>query len=616
MQSLIGHKSRCAGPYILPLSARSPKALRELAGVFADLLGSQSPPLTDVSGTAALHRTALEYRAAFVAETGAEIIDGLRRFANGEEHAALACGQSTSPDKRRLAFVCPGQGAQWHGMVRELIVSEGVFRASLERAEAALRPYVSWSLIEQLLSQQGNQLADRISVIQPVLLAVEIALAELWRSRGVEPQAIVGHSMGEIAAACIAGVLDLESAMALICQRSALMEQTAGNGAMAIVDLPPEEAADRLRSHGERMSVAVINSSRSCVISGDSSVVPSIVADFERSGVFARLIMVDVASHSSQMDPLVADLVASQSDLRPRPAELALYSTVDAVRRIGPEFGAEYWGRNLRETVRFGETVAAMIDEGINTFIELGPHPTLLSAIKQVAADCGKDVIALPSLRRQESDRLQLLRATGGLFVAGYNVDWHSLFPDGYARVDLPHYPWQRERHWLDVATPIMGSGPRNKFLSAPVTSSTQPNTHLWNVEISLARYPYLSDHVVNDVVVLPAAVFLEMVLEAAGQLRESRRRSSFSSDNRDSIGVVTEQSMHPSTCCRAGRNGWPCLHSFEQERRGSRHGLGDMDPPCLRPARRSCCSWRLRRSTACSGRQNRSLPRTPTMHS
>ena len=252
-QSLIGHKSRCAGPYILPLSARSPKALRELAGVFADLLGSQSPPLTDVSGTAALHRTALEYRAAFVAETGAEIIDGLRRFANGEEHAALACGQSTSPDKRRLAFVCPGQGAQWHGMVRELTVSEGVFRASLERAEAALRPYVSWSLIEQLLSQQGNQLADRISVIQPVLLAVEIALAELWRSRGVEPQAIVGHSMGEIAAACIAGVLDLESAMALVCQRSALMEQTAGNGAMAIVDLPPEEAADRLRSHGERI---------------------------------------------------------------------------------------------------------------------------------------------------------------------------------------------------------------------------------------------------------------------------------------------------------------------------------------------------------------------------
>ena len=185
----------------------------------------------------------------------------------------------------------------------------------------------------------------------------------------------------------------------------------------------------------------------------------------------------------------------------------------------GTELGADYWGRNLRQTVRFGETVAAMIRDGINTYIELGPHPTLLNAIGQVAADCRTDVLALPSLRRHEPERLQLLRTIGELFVAGHAIDWRNLFPDGYERVDPPHYPWQRERYWLDVATPVVGYGSRNIFLGVSVTSSIQPDTYLWNVEISLARYPYLADHVVNGVVVLPAAAFLEMVLEAAGQI-------------------------------------------------------------------------------------------------
>ena len=540
-----GPTSTAPGLWPLPLSARSPEALRALAAAFADLLAApQAPSLTDVCATAALHRTALEYRAAFAAETAADLIDRLRRFADGEDDAAQALGQSAQAGRHRLAFICPGQGAQWRGMTRELIAHEAMFRASLERAEAALRRHVPWSLMAQLQDDHDDPLAERISVVQPVLLAVEIALAELWRSRGVEPQAIVGHSMGEIAAAYLAGVLDLATAMAIVCRRSALMERTAGNGAMAMVELPVEQTAARLRQHGGRASVAVTNSPRSCVISGDPAVVASVIADLERDGIFGRLVKVNVASHSLQMDPLVADLVASQSGLCPHTAELALYSTVDAARRDGTELGAEYWGRNLRQTVRFGETIAAMLADGIDTFIELGPHPTLLNAVRQVAENRGRDVLALPSLRRQEPERLQLLTTIGALFVAGHDIAWRRLFPDDYARVDLPHYPWQRERHWLDIAVPTADGGQRNTFLGASVASSIQPGTYLWNVEIGIGRFPYLADHVVNGATVLPAAVFLDIALEAAGQLRGD------GSVQLSEITIETALVLRPSGAC------------------------------------------------------------------
>jgi acyl transferase domain-containing protein/NAD(P)-dependent dehydrogenase (short-subunit alcohol dehydrogenase family)/acyl carrier protein len=508
-------------PFLLPLSARSWEALRALAKSYGERLSSpNSKPLRDVCATASLHRTPLDCRAVFVAQSRAEFVDRLARFATGEQGAAQAYGRITNPKDRRIAFVFPGQGAQWRGMARELLGEEPAFRASIERSEIALRAHVPWSLIAKLLEQedaQGFSLND-ISVIQPVLLAVEIALADLWRSRGIEPDAIVGHSMGEVGAAYIAGVLSLDEAVAIICRRSALMEQTSGNGAMAVVELSMLEATTRLAHHVGRASVAVNNGPRSSVISGDRSTIESVVAELEHDGVFARLVRVDVASHSVQMDPLVPDLVASQSSIVPRPAGIPLYSTVEARRVDGTELGANYWGRNLRQSVLFGQTVSAMLADGVDTFIELGPHPTLLGAIKEIAKENGREVLALQSLRREEPERLQLLFTLGELFVGGYAVDWRRMFPDGYLRVDLPHYPWQRERHWLadPAAAVTLGVASREGLLGEPVSSSTQPDTYFWEVEAGAAAFPYLADHKVEGIVVFPAAGFLEIAIEAA----------------------------------------------------------------------------------------------------
>jgi acyl transferase domain-containing protein len=298
------------------------------------------------------------------------------------------------------------------------------------------------------------------------------------------------------------------------------MRQTSGKGAMAVVELTMDEAAARLVAHGGRVSVAVNNGPRSTVISGDPAPIAALLGDLEREGVFCRQIKVDVASHSPQMDPLVPALVASQSGLAPRAVVIPLYSTVDAVRVDGPELVAEYWGRNLRQPVLFGQTIDTMLADGVDAFIEMSPHPALLGAIRQAGEARGHDLLALHSLRREEPERLSLLVAMGELFAAGHPVDWRRLFPDGYSRTDLPRYPWQRERHWLDVrpastATRQRGGG----FLESHMVSSTEGDTHFWQASISVAARPYLGDHRVNGLVVLPAAGFLEMALEAAAEL-------------------------------------------------------------------------------------------------
>jgi acyl transferase domain-containing protein len=288
-----------------------------------------------------------------------------------------------------------------------------------------------------------------IAVIQPVLLAVEIAFGELWRSLGVEPDAVVGHSMGEAGAAYFAGAISLEDAMAVICCRSALMRKTSGRGAMAVVELGFQELKARLTSFESQVTVAVSNAPRSSVMSGDPAVIKQILAQLEGDGIFARPVKVDVASHSPQMDPLVPELIGALSGVRPRTAAVDLYSTVFARKISGAEMDAGYWGRNLRQPVLFGATVEALIAAGIDTFIELSPHPLLLGAVAQVSQSLQRPVLALQSTRRQEPERQTLLASLGALFVAGHPVQWQRLYP-AVRRVDLPKYPWQRERCGAD----------------------------------------------------------------------------------------------------------------------------------------------------------------------
>lgn len=437
---------------LLVLSAKDDGALRSLASKYADLLSS-GVALADVCWSAAKRRTALERRAAFAEVDAATMADALRRYANGE--AAAAEGRAYGGEQRpKIAFICPGQGAQWQGMARELLATEPVFRATLEQCDAAARLYADWSIVEQLAAEPGdaNHQLDRIDVIQPMLVALAIAYAAMWRALGVKPDAVVGHSMGEVAAACVAGVLSLEQAMRIICLRSTLMRKASGRGAMALVDLSMADAQARLGGREQDVSVAVSNSPRSCVISGRPDAVKAVMDELERESVFCRLVKVDVASHSPQMEPIAQELALQLDGLSPSAAHCPLYSTVRARRVEGGEMSAAYWADNLRRPVLFSHAVEQMLDDGITVFVELGPHPVLLPSLQQTAHAAARDIATVACGHREESACRSVQVALGAIWAHGGEVDWRASQPAPGSWVDLPSYPWQRERHWAEAA--------------------------------------------------------------------------------------------------------------------------------------------------------------------
>ncbi len=439
---------------LLPLSAKTPEALSALS---ARLRGPArgGAGLDDVCFQRGRARAALDHRAVFVARDRAGMAAALRGFVAGAPAAAR--GQASYGARPRLVFVVPGQGAQWLGMGRALLREEPVFRESLERSSRALSKYVDFDLLQQLHAapdSAGYRLKD-IDAIQPALFAFAVGYAELLRSLGVEPDGVIGHSVGEVAAAHIAGVLDLDRAAQIVCRRSALMRRTSGNGAMALVELTMDQARARLERFGGKVAVAGNNSPNASVISGDPQAVREVLAELERDKIFCRQIKVDVASHSPQMEPLAVELAGELSGMQPQGERVPLHSTVFGRRVQGSELGAEYWGKNLRQPVLFGTTVQTLLGDGEAVFVELGPHPALVPSIQQTAQASRREVTAVACGRREEPEQGLLLSALGAAWCAGYPLDFRRLFPSGGRAVALPLYPWQRERHWVALAEPV-----------------------------------------------------------------------------------------------------------------------------------------------------------------
>jgi len=451
---------RAPAPLLLPLSARSSGALRARAASFAAWLRAPGAPDPVDACHGASRLAGLEHRAVVVAPDASALLAGLDQVASGDAPGAIE-GVVDPAARPRVAFVVPGQGGQWAGMARELMQADATFRAAIDACDEALGDLVSWSLAEQLLMEEGDPgwLLGRIDVIQPALVAVAIAYASWWRARGLVPDVIVGHSMGEVGAACLAGVIDLRTAMRLIGRRSALMQRTAGRGAMALLELPMDEMRARLRGLEERVTVAVSNSPRATVISGDPGAVHEVVAAAERDGVFCRMVKVDVASHSPQMEPLAAELAAEFGALQPAGAHTPLYSTVLARRVEGPELGGEYWGWNLRRPVLFAETIRLLVRDGVELFVELGPHPVLKPSLEQVGQAEGRALTVIACGMRDEPGRQALWGALGAAWVAGAGVSPRTLTAGRH--VSLPAYPWQRAYHWVEAAEVRSADRPR-----------------------------------------------------------------------------------------------------------------------------------------------------------
>ncbi|MFD3685506.1 type I polyketide synthase [Nocardiopsis sp. NPDC058631] len=440
------------GPVLWPLAARSGAALADQATRLRDRVASD-PGLdpVDVGWSLATTRSAFDHRAVVVGGDRADLLDAVRALAQGRPAPAVVTGRAV-PD-RRPVLVFPGQGGQWEGMAVELLDSSPVFAERIAACERALAPYVDWSLTAVLRGAKGAPSLERVDVVQPALWAVMVALAELWRSHGLRPAAVVGHSQGEVAAACVSGALSLEDGAKVAALRSRAVLELSGTGAMASVALPEARVREDLEAWAGRLHVAVVNSPSSTVIAGETEAVVRLVKEYEESGVRARKIAVDYASHTPHVERLRESLASSLAGVASRRPEIPFYSTLTGRPVAEGELDPAYWYRNLAEPVLFGKVTENLLADGHDLFVEAGPHPVLSTAVQETAEAAGRaDVVVLGTLRRDEGGADRFLASLAQAYAYGAEVDWAAVFGAGARVVDLPTYPFQRQRYWRSSA--------------------------------------------------------------------------------------------------------------------------------------------------------------------
>ncbi|MGW3818685.1 SDR family NAD(P)-dependent oxidoreductase [Streptomyces sp. NPDC005046] len=510
---------------LFPLSARTLPALRGQAARLLDVLAAQPrPTLPDVAATLTHHRTHFEHRAVVRAGDHDELLTALRGLAEGKPDPDLVVGPQQTLPPGKLAFVFPGQGAQWSGMARELLDRSPVFADELDRCDAALRPFTVWSVAAVLRGDEGAPSPERVDVVQPVLFAVMVSLAAVWRARGVRPDAVIGHSQGEVAAACVAGALSLNDAAAVVALRSQALTEVSGTGTMAVVALPHTEVEARLADLGGRVSVAAVNSGRSTVIAGDVEPLDALLADLDREQVFVRRLDVDYASHSARVEPLRATILDELDGVTASPATVAWYSTVTG-EPVTEELEADYWYTNLRAPVRFAPAVERMLADGYRHFVELSPHPSLVTALRTVAEDRGhEDLVAVGSLRRDEDGPDCLDRAAAELHVHGRRIDWRRVVPDAEP-ADLPTYAWDPQSYWIEpeAESGAVASGlfdrAAHPLLGVQLQSADESRWTFRN-EWSPATADWLSDHAVFGRTVVSGTTVMELCRAALAVAR------------------------------------------------------------------------------------------------
>ncbi|WP_414617052.1 type I polyketide synthase [Streptomyces clavuligerus] len=435
------------GPLPWVLSAKTPEALRTRAAHLLPTAGQADTRAADIGLSLATARARHRHRAVVVGGRG-ELLSGLRALAGGEVCASVVAGTAPASDAR-VVFVFPGQGSQWVGMACELLVGSPVFAARMVECERALGRFVDWSLTGVVRSGVG---LDRVDVVQPVLWAVMVSLASVWRGFGVVPAAVVGHSQGEIAAAVVAGGLSLEDGARVVALRSRAVASLAGEGGMVAVSLPLGEVERLIGGWEGRLSVAAVNSPSSVVVSGDSDALAGLLVLCGAEGVRARRVEVDYASHSARVERIEAEIRTALEGVTPVRGGVPLFSTAMDAWLDTSVMGGAYWYANLRRTVGFESAVRALAAEGFGPFVEVSPHPVLAVAVEETLEAVGSSVPVIGTLRRDEGGMDRLLMSLGQAWVHGLPVDWSPVFADtGATGVDLPTYPFQRERFWLET---------------------------------------------------------------------------------------------------------------------------------------------------------------------
>ncbi|SCD94759.1 type I polyketide synthase, partial [Streptomyces sp. OspMP-M43] len=588
---------------ILPLSARNPDALKEMAaGIRSELAGANGPAVTldDLGHTLAHRRQHLPERLSVAYTSRASLDEALAAHARGDAHPRVVHGRARDAADRRLVWVFTGMGPQWWGMGRQLLEEEPVFRDAVAACDRAMREFADWSLIEEMTADEPVSRMAETWLAQPANFAVQVGLAALWRSHGVRPDAVVGHSTGEIAAFHAAGVYSLRDAARVVVHRSRLQQTLAGTGAMLAVSLSEDEAERRVRPYSDRVSIAAVNSPTAITLAGDEAALTLLAEELRAEQQFAKFLTVEVPYHSVVMERIKEELLAELAPLEPRTAQVPLYLTGAEGTARGEELDAAYWWKNVRDRVRFRSAVDRVAADGHRVFLEIGPHPVLGHSIGECLEAGGTSGLTLPSIRRRENESERFAASLGSLHNLGVAIDWNVLQPTGRP-VTLPRHPFRRDRHWTEprpVAQVRLGH--RDHPLLGRRTDRTEPT---WQARLDTEDLPYLADHRIQDTVVFPAAGYLEMAAQAVLRLTGGTtavladidlRKALFLPDGEDrtvELSLSLENAAF-TIASPTGDDGERAVHASGIVRTGQRRRTA---PPLDAPALRARSSRHLR---------------------
>lgn len=497
------------------LSARGNDALKDMARSYSKLLRSpNAPPLADIAAAIALRRSHHSHRIALIGLGSEDIAAGLEAFTADQPALQLTNGEAHGKESR-VAFVFSGNGSQWVGMGRELLADDPIFARCVADIDAVLQPLLKLSVLEVLRKDAPADLYDRTEIAQPALFALQLGIVETLRSRGITAEAMVGHSVGEISAAYAAGALSLEEACRVIACRSQAQGRTAGTGNMAAVGLSEAQAVEAIAPYGAALTVAGVNSPVSVTLAGDRAALEKLGESLKSRGVFFRLLALDYAFHSPAMDPIQSRVTGELATLSPQPATKKFISTVTGADCCGAALDAGYWWKNIRHPVRFSAAIEHLIEQGFDSFIEIGPHPILAAYLREVLHGRSVSGNVIATLKRGDAGGQTIWMTLARCYTAGLTPDFHQLFPEGAARIALPSYPWQRERHWFNrtgrVPLPLLS--PRIH----PLLGYRMPTGRKsWCGQLDPEKLTFLKDHVLHGSVLFPGSAYLEMAAAAA----------------------------------------------------------------------------------------------------
>ncbi|MEX2579662.1 MAG: amino acid adenylation domain-containing protein [Verrucomicrobiales bacterium] len=511
-----GAEEKADRPVLLPLSARGDEALRDTVVKWRRFLRATDLDLRGIAAAAGIKREHHDSRLAIVGRDKTEIVGELT------EWLATGASEGVIPGKpvketHPLVFVFTGQGAQWWAMGQDLLEREPIFRRTIEEIDAHLEPLAGWSLVEEMKRDEESSQINRTNIAQPAIFALQVALAELWKSWGIEPSKVVGHSVGEVAAAYVAGVYTMEDAVAVIYHRSRLQDMTGGKGRMVAVGLSQAEAKKAIGDREERVQVAVINSPGLVTLAGDTELLEEIVGELEEAGTFVRWLRIDYAFHTHQMEPIREELLETLAGIKPRATKIPFISTVTGGVCEGAKLDGNYWWQNVRETVLFAPAIASLIRSGEDAFLELGPHPALQNPITECLSEAGRKGFYSASLKRKSDESVEMLSNLARMHNHGYKIDWAAVNQASGAQVRLPTYAWQKDRFWLESA---QGQYNRCGALEHPLLGMSQvAPLPTWSFELDPRYYTWLDDHRFWDSIVFPASGYGEIGLAIARKM-------------------------------------------------------------------------------------------------